>query len=92
MTSAGRFHERSQPVIGFGNLTAAEAVMQNQDAGASAIIEYKNSKELGGKQHACFTVAPLLFHVKSIDCFIEGAVMCRFDAILQLYILLKRLS
>lgn len=92
MTSAERFHERSQPIIGFGNLTAAEAVMQNQDAGASAIIEYKDSKELGGKQHACSTFAPLLFHVKSSDCFIDGAMMCRFDAILQLYILLKRLS
>jgi hypothetical protein len=48
MSSDERFHKRNQPIIGFGNLTAAEAVIQNQDAGASAIINYIKSKYLVG--------------------------------------------
>lgn len=37
-----------QKIIGFGNLTPAEIVMKNPDSGASAVISYIKSKELGG--------------------------------------------
>lgn len=37
-----------QPIIGFGDLTPAEIVMRNQDSGASAVMNYIKSKELGG--------------------------------------------
>jgi hypothetical protein len=36
-----------QTLIGFGNLTASEVVIQNQDTGALAVIEYITSKNLG---------------------------------------------
>lgn len=36
-----------QPLIGFGNLTSSEIVIQNQDKGASAVIKYIKSKNVG---------------------------------------------
>ncbi|MDT0581502.1 hypothetical protein [Brumicola blandensis] len=36
-----------QPLIGFGNLTSSEVVIQNQDKGAFAVIEYIKSKNIG---------------------------------------------
>lgn len=37
-----------QPIIGFGDFTPSQVVMQNNTAGAHAIIDYIKSKELGG--------------------------------------------
>jgi hypothetical protein len=36
----------SQPILGFGNITAAEVVKQHSESGVKAIIDYIASKEL----------------------------------------------
>tara|TARA_R110002012_G_scaffold311541_1_gene521109 strand:- start:1008 stop:1340 length:333 start_codon:yes stop_codon:yes gene_type:complete len=37
-----------QPIIGFGNTTSSQVMIHNREAGASAVINYIESKILGG--------------------------------------------